>query len=64
VKRFQAQYGFDQVGRVGPLTRDKINDLISHGGWVVSDISGPWMYFRSHRKKSRSNIQSSFAKDY
>ncbi len=44
VKRFQAQYGFDQVGRVGPLTRDKINDLISHGGWVVSDISGPWMY--------------------
>lgn len=44
VKRFQAQYGFDQVGRVGPMTRDKINSLISEGGWVVSDIQGPWIY--------------------
>ena len=41
VQRFQAQYGLDQVGRVGPMTRDKINSLISQGGWVVSDVSGP-----------------------
>lgn len=44
VLRFQAQYGFDQVGRVGPLTRDKINSLITQGGWTVSDVSGPWIY--------------------
>lgn len=44
VKRFQAQYGLDQIGRVGPMTRDKINTLITQGGWVVSDISGPWIY--------------------
>jgi peptidoglycan hydrolase-like protein with peptidoglycan-binding domain len=44
VKRFQAQYGFDQVGRVGPVTRDKINSLINQGGWTISDISGPAIY--------------------
>ena len=43
VQRFQALYGFDQVGRVGPMTRDKINTLITSGGWVVSDITGPWI---------------------
>jgi peptidoglycan hydrolase-like protein with peptidoglycan-binding domain len=32
VSRFQARYGFAQVGRVGPLTRDKINELIGNGG--------------------------------
>lgn len=41
VKRFQAQYGFAQVGRVGPITREKINSLIASGGWTVADISGP-----------------------
>lgn len=44
VQRFQALYGFDQVGRVGPTTRDKINTLISQGGWTVSDMSGPAIY--------------------
>lgn len=44
VMRFQAQYGFDQVGRVGPVTRDKINDLISTGGWATTDMSGPAFY--------------------
>lgn len=44
VMRFQAQYGLDQVGRVGPMTKDKINSLINQGGWVVSDIAGPWIY--------------------
>jgi hypothetical protein len=43
VQRFQAQYGLDQVGRVGPLTRQRINTLISQGGWVVTDMSGPWI---------------------
>ncbi len=28
VMRFQAQYGLAQVGRVGPMTRDKINSII------------------------------------
>jgi hypothetical protein len=41
VKRFQAQYGFDQVGRVGPVTLEKINSLIATGGWTTVDVSGP-----------------------
>lgn len=45
VRRFQAQYGLDQVGRVGPLTLAKINILISGGGWTGgADISGPAIY--------------------
>ena len=42
VKKFQAQYGLDQVGRAGPLTLAKMNDLIAMGGWSMSsDVSGP-----------------------
>jgi peptidoglycan hydrolase-like protein with peptidoglycan-binding domain len=46
VVRFQNQYGIDPVGRVGPLTLGKINNIISSGGWTSSaaDISGPWIY--------------------
>jgi len=44
VQRFQAQYGLDQVGRVGPMTQAKINSLIATGGWTTSDISGPGFY--------------------
>lgn len=58
VQRFQAQYGFEQVGRVGPMTRDKINSLITSGGWVVSDISGPWI---SSVGKAVSNTSATFA---
>lgn len=41
VIRFQAQYGLGQVGRVGPVTLEKINSLIDSGGWSTLDISGP-----------------------
>lgn len=44
VLRFQAQYGIDQVGRVGPMTRDSINSLIARGGWSTADVSGPSIY--------------------
>jgi hypothetical protein len=52
VERFQAQNNIVSsgsaattgYGRVGPSTRDKINSLINQGGWVISDISGPWIY--------------------
>ncbi len=44
VQRFQAAYNLDQVGRVGPMTRDRINTLISSGGWTVSDMSGPEIF--------------------
>ncbi len=46
VVRFQAQYGLAQAGRVGPLTRDKINSLIASGGWSTStsDASGPSIF--------------------
>jgi zinc D-Ala-D-Ala carboxypeptidase len=41
VQRFQAQYGLATVGRVGPLTQEKINELIASGGWTTADVSGP-----------------------
>lgn len=47
VIRFQSLYGIDQAGRVGPVTRDKINSLINAGGWggvVSTDVSGPQFY--------------------
>lgn len=45
VKRFQSQYGISPVGRVGPLTMTKINNLIVNGGWNgTADISGPQFY--------------------
>jgi peptidoglycan hydrolase-like protein with peptidoglycan-binding domain len=44
VMRFQARYGIDTVGRVGPLTLAKINILITSGGWAsATDVSGPWI---------------------
>jgi peptidoglycan hydrolase-like protein with peptidoglycan-binding domain len=42
VNRFQAAYGFSQVGRVGPMTLSKINSLIVNGGW--GDNLAPIMY--------------------
>jgi peptidoglycan hydrolase-like protein with peptidoglycan-binding domain len=44
VNRFQAAYGFSQVGRVGPLTLSKINSLIADGGWGNHDTLSPIMY--------------------
>ncbi len=40
VLRFQATYGISQVGRVGPQTLLKINDMISSGGWSGNTTSG------------------------
>lgn len=44
VNRFQADYGFSQVGRVGPLTLAKINSLIANGGWGNNDTLAPIIY--------------------
>ncbi len=44
VMRFQANYGFDQVGRVGPMTLAKINSLIANGGWGNNDTLSPMLY--------------------
>lgn len=44
VKVFQGQYGFEQVGRAGPLTVAKMNSIIANGGWTVTDMSGPAFY--------------------
>jgi hypothetical protein len=33
VRNFQARYGIQVVGRVGPITRAKINELMLSGGW-------------------------------
>lgn len=56
VLRFQAMYGLGQVGRVGPMTRDKINSLIANGGWSVSsnDFSGPSIYNASQNISTNS----------
>lgn len=46
VTRFQNLFGIDPVGRVGPLTLNKINAIIANGGWssTSADVSGPWIY--------------------
>ncbi|HCC06361.1 TPA: hypothetical protein DEP94_03330 [Candidatus Nomurabacteria bacterium] len=52
VRRFQSTYnlvssgtpGTTGYGRVGPMTKEKINDLIATGGWTTADISGPAFY--------------------
>lgn len=49
VQRFQATQGIVSsgspsttgYGRVGPMTRARINAMIASGGWVMADISGP-----------------------
>jgi peptidoglycan hydrolase-like protein with peptidoglycan-binding domain len=33
VEKFQANYGLAQVGRVGPQTLTKVNQIINAGGW-------------------------------
>lgn len=57
VLRFQALYGIDQVGRVGPITRDKINSIITTGGWTTADISGPAFY---NVTRSQTNTSATF----
>jgi peptidoglycan hydrolase-like protein with peptidoglycan-binding domain len=54
VMRFQAQYGLDQVGRVGPMTKTKINDLIVSGGWTMVDASGPAIFSVAQTVSSNS----------
>lgn len=41
VKRFQTRYGISAVGRVGPQTRAKINELIASGGLGTGTATGP-----------------------
>lgn len=56
VIRFQTKFGIDPVGRVGPLTLAKINNIIASGGWASTsaDISGPWIYGVSQAISSNS----------
>lgn len=48
VKRFQARYSIPVVGRVGPMTRAKINDLMLTGGYgtpgAVNTSGAPYIY--------------------
>lgn len=50
VIRFQKMFGYAQVGRVGPQTMAKVNNLIANGGWqgevtnTNSDINAPMIY--------------------
>lgn len=45
VKRFQAFYGIAQVGRVGPITLAKINELMMAGGGTgTGDAMGPQFF--------------------
>lgn len=67
VIRFQALYGFDQVGRVGPITRDKINALILSGGWqggvsVNNDGVSPTFY-NIYQSQTNTSITFSFNTD-
>jgi peptidoglycan hydrolase-like protein with peptidoglycan-binding domain len=48
VRNFQARYGIQVVGRVGPITRAKINELMLSGGWpgggVVTTDGAPFIF--------------------
>ena len=46
VIRFQAAYGLAQVGRVGPLTREKLNELIRNGTTVSTNGTAPAIYMQ------------------
>jgi hypothetical protein len=62
--KFQQLYGFDQVGRVGPVTRDKINSLITSGGWngvtQSGDVSGP-AFSSIYQSQTNTSASISFA---
>lgn len=61
VKRFQAAHGFEQVGRVGPMTLAKINELM--GGSPASvDISGP-AFSNVGQSKTSNSLTLSFNTD-
>lgn len=64
VMRFQALYGFDQVGRVGPVTRDKINTIINSGGWTMSttDTSGP-AFSNIYQSQTSASLSFNFNTD-
>jgi peptidoglycan hydrolase-like protein with peptidoglycan-binding domain len=57
VLKFQAQYGLDQAGRVGPVTLAKINSIIASGGWVAHDVAGPSFY---NVTESNTNTSATF----
>lgn len=54
VKRFQATYGFEQVGRLGPASLAKINELMG-GTPSTGDISGPAFYNVNLSKSTNSS---------
>lgn len=56
VVRFQARYGIDQVGVVGPQTRAKLNELMggSTGGGTAGDVWAPIMTTESVATTSTS----------
>ncbi len=54
VSRFQARYGFDQVGRVGPLTLAKINSLMLPGSVTVGSQEAPQLYSITQGQTSNS----------
>lgn len=58
VKNFQSVYGFSQVGRVGPVTLNKINSLIynDNSSNVYSDTSAPVLYSSSLNTQKDSAV--------
>jgi peptidoglycan hydrolase-like protein with peptidoglycan-binding domain len=55
VSRFQAKYGIDVVGRVGPLTLSKINSLIITGTWSgMSNLTAPQFLAMTNSVSSNS----------
>lgn len=44
VMRFQARYGIEQVGRVGPITRAKLNEVMGVGGTPLPPNTGGDVY--------------------
>jgi len=69
VKRFQERFGMEQVGNVGPQTREHINYILEHGAGKSGKVSsGLLMKFKgestfeslSEAKKARCKTGSYF----
>ncbi len=67
VLRFQMTYGIDQAGRVGPVTRDKINALILSGGWTGTtpsdSVATSPRFYNVYRSQTANSLVVSFNTD-
>ena len=63
IKRFQEKHGIEAVGEVGPKTKAKLNELVSHGAWKAGDLP-PGIAKRFTSTSSVENLPPGIYKKY